>query len=85
MGCIRKELTFFKPSFVIDCNDWEVHGAVMEWDYAIDSPTQGHIAEIHKELFNWTDTYVLDVQEKENALGVLLVALAIDAEKCSRD
>jgi len=85
VGCIRKEFTFFRPRFTIDCNDWQVNGAFMEWDYTITSPTAGHIATITKELFNWTDTYVIDVPEKGNALGALLVVLAIDAEKCSRD
>ena len=38
-----------------------------------------------KELFNWTDTYVLDVHNPADALCVLMLVLAIDAEKCSRD
>lgn len=85
VGCIRKEFTLFKPSFTIDCNDWQVDGELFEWDYTIYSPSQGHIATITKELFQWTDTYVIDVAERSNALGALLVALAIDAEKCSRN
>ena len=85
VGCIRKEFTFLKPRFTIDCNDWEINGQFMEWDYTITSATQGHIATITKELFQWTDTYVIDVLEKKNSLGALMVALAIDAEKCSRD
>ena len=42
------------------------------------------IAEISKQLFNWTDTYVIDVHNPKNALGALMFVLAIDAEKCSR-
>ena len=38
-----------------------------------------------KELFHWTDTYVIDVAEEKDALYALMVVLAIDAEKCSRD
>ncbi len=85
VGCIKKEFTFFKPQFTIDCNDWEVDGEWMEWDYRIESPTAGHIAAISKELLNWTDTYVIDVPDPDNALGALMVVLAIDAEKCSRN
>lgn len=33
---------------------------------------------------NWTDTYVLDIANPEDALTVLMLVLAIDAEKCSR-
>ena len=85
VGCIRKEFTFFTPKFTIDCNDWEVDGEWLEWDYRITSPSQGHIATVSKEVFNWTDTYVIDVPDQGNVLGALMVVLAIDAEKCSRN
>lgn len=38
-----------------------------------------------KEIFNFTDTYVIDVKDPENALDALMFVLAIDAEKCSRN
>ena len=40
------------------------------------------MATISKELFNWTDTYVIDVPDHANVLCALMVVLAIDAEKC---
>ena len=43
------------------------------------------IAIIDKELWNWTDTYTIDVADPNDALCALMVVLAIDAEKCSRD
>ena len=47
--------------------------------------SNGHcIATVSKELFNWTDTYVIDVQNPQDALCALMLVLAIDAEKCSR-
>ena len=85
VGCIRKEFTSFTPKFTIDCIDWEVDGEWLEWDYRITSPSQGHIATVSKEVFNWTDTYVIDVPDQGNVLGALMVVLAIDAEKCSRN
>ena len=42
------------------------------------------MARVTKELFNWTDTYVIDVADPADALHALMVVLAIDAEKCSR-
>ena len=39
------------------------------------------VAIIRKEIFNFTDTYVIDVKEVENALDALMFVLAIDAEK----
>ena len=85
LGCLRKEFTLFAPRFTIDCSDWEIEGSWTEWDYSVVSPSQGMVASIGKELFQWTDTYVLDVPDPDNALCVLMLALAIDAEKCRRD
>ena len=85
LGCLRKEFTLFSPRFTIDCSDWEIEGSWTEWDYSVVSPSQGMVASIGKELFQWTDTYVLDVPDPDNALCVLMLALAIDAEKCRRD
>ena len=43
------------------------------------------MATVSKELFHWTDTYVIDVVEEQDALYALMIVLAIDAEKCSRN
>ena len=84
IGRIRKEFSFFKPRFTIECNGWEVDGNWLEWDYAI-REGQRQVASIQKEIFNLTDTYVIDVAWPDDALLALMVVLAIDAEKCSRD
>ena len=84
VGCIKKEFTFFKPQFTIDCNGWQVDGEWLEWDYTIRDSGGRQVASISKEPFHWTDTYMIDVADPADALGALLVVLAIDAEKCSR-
>lgn len=84
VGCISKEFTFLKPKYNIDCNGWHVEGNFFEWDYEILSVTGMRIAEVSKQLFNWSDTYVIDVRDPEDALCALMLVLAIDAEKCSR-
>ena len=84
VGCIQMEFTFFAPRFDIDCNGWQVEGSFLEWDYTVREACGGIVAVITKELFHWTDTYVIDVPDPQNALCVLMLALAIDAEKCSR-
>ena len=43
------------------------------------------MADVSKELFRMTDTYVIDVVREEDALSALMVVLAIDAEKDSRN
>lgn len=85
IGEIRKEFTFFRPRFTISGSDWSVEGRIMEWDYRIESASRGRVATITKELFHWTDTYVIDTLDSADALRALMVVLAIDAEKCSRN
>lgn len=83
-GCITKEFSFFKPKFNIDYNGWEVDGDWFEWEYTIQNSAGRTIAAVSKEIWNWTDTYVIDVHDPGDAIYVLMLVLAIDAEKCSR-
>lgn len=83
IGCISKEFSF-KPRYNIDYNGWHIEGGYMEWDYEILDRHGATVAVISKELFNWTDTYSIDVVDPEDALHALMFVLAIDAEKCSR-
>jgi len=85
VGCIEKEFSLFKPRFHIDYNGWNVEGNFFEWDYTIQDGRGYEVATVSKELFNWTDTYVIDVADPEDALSALMLVLAIDAEKCSRN
>ena len=85
LGCISKEFTFFRPRFHIDYNGWQVDGDWFEWDYRILNSSGSRIATVSKELWNWTDTYTIDVYNQQDALFALMLVLAIDAEKCSRD
>lgn len=83
-GCIKKEFTFFVPKYDIDYNGWHVEGDLFEWDYTILNAAGQSIASVSKQIWNWTDTYVIDVANPQDALCALMLVLAIDAEKCSR-
>ena len=84
VGCIQKEFTFFFPRYDIDCNGWQVDGDFMEWEYTVKTGCGWLVASISKQLWNWTDTYTIDVADPRDALCALMLVLAIDAEKCSR-
>ena len=60
-------------------------GDWLEWAYTIRNSQGLPVAVISKEIFNLTDTYVLDIQNPQDTLCVLMLVLAIDAEKCSRN
>lgn len=85
IGSICRELSLFRPVYNIECNGWRVEGDWLEWDYDIIDRAGSRVAAISKQLFNFTDTYVIDVADPDNALSALMLVLAIDAEKCSRD
>ncbi len=84
VGCIRKEFTLFRPQFTVDCSGWQVQGEIFEWDYTVLDAAGRQVATVSKEVLHWTDTYVLNIADPADALGVLMLVLAIDAEKCSR-
>ena len=83
-GSISTEFSFFVPRYNIDFNGWHIEGDIFEWDYQIYDGSKV-IASISKELFNLTDTYVLNIIDPQDALDLLAFVLAIDAEKCSRN
>lgn len=80
---IVKEFTFFKPKFTLEFRNWQVEGDWLQWNYQIQSP-DGTIAVITKQLFNWTDTYEINVTDPADALAALMVVVAIDAVKCTQ-
>jgi len=83
LGSVNKNLSFFTPSFTVQYKGLEVTGDWFEWDYQI-KKNGSIIASISKELFRFSDTYQINVKD-EYALDALMVVLAIDAVKCSRD
>ena len=85
VGCISKELSFLKPKYNIDCNGWHMVGDFMRWNYSILDMSGRNIAGVSKQVFHLTDTYVIDVCDPQDALCALMLVLAIDAEKCSRN
>ena len=85
IGSISKEFSLFTPKYDIDYNGWHVEGEWLEWDYSIYNSAGHSVATISKEVFNRTDKYVIDVRDPADAIYALMLVLAIDAEKCSRN
>jgi uncharacterized protein YxjI len=85
VGSINKEFSFFTPKFNVDYNGWHIDGDWMEWDYSIADYTGREVATVSKELWKFTDTYTIDVYDPKDTIYALMLVLAIDAEKCSRN
>ncbi len=84
IGEIKREFTLFKPRFTLNCNGWTVDGDIWGWDYRVVDGSGQLIMQATKQLFNWTDTYVMDIVNPQNQLLALMIVLAIDAAKCSQ-
>lgn len=84
VGTISREFTFFTPKYHVDFMGWDVEGDIMGWDYQV---TRGSmpVMRISKELFRWSDTYVLQYDDPANEIPGLLLVLAIDAANCGND
>lgn len=84
IGEISKKWSLFTPAFEMDFRGWHIDGDFFEWEYTIFDQSGEAVAQISKELFNFTDTYVIDIAKESDALHALMVVLAIDAEKCRK-
>lgn len=83
-GQLKKEFSLFSPRFTLDCQGWRVEGDWLEWDYRV-TDSQGRLVMTASKELAWTDTYQIQVERLEDALLCLMIVLAIDAEKCSRN
>lgn len=84
IGSVERKLSFFTPQYSITCNNWYVKGDILGWNYTVYDRNGRTVATVSKQLLNWTDTYVIDVKNPEDALVALMLVIAIDAEACSR-
>lgn len=84
VGAIARRFSLFRPQYEFDCNGWEAEGDLMGWEYDILDGFGTVVANIRKELFHWTDTYVINVAREEDALCALMFTLAVDAEHCDK-
>lgn len=82
VGTIRKGFSLFTPRYHVDFRGWDVEGNLMGWDYRV---VQGNteIMSISKEIFNWSDTYLLNYANPAYEMPGLLLVIAIDAANCS--
>ncbi len=85
VGTFSRELSLLRPKYHIDYNGWKIEGNLFGLDYEITDGTGQLVGLAAKELFRLRDTYYLEIIDDRNALDVLMIALSIDAEKCSQE
>ena len=83
-GSIQKQFALFRPKYEVDCMGWRVEGDFLGWDYDVYSGCSP-VIHISKKLFQWGDTYVIDIANPEDELMGMLLVIAIDAANCSQN
>lgn len=85
VGSIKRKFAFGRQNFDIEYQDWHVNGDYMGREYSVVDSKAHIVARIAKMRFQWTDTYVLDIPNDADALSILMLVIAIDADKDNRD
>ena len=81
VGTVSRELSLFRPRYVVDFKDWDVEGDMFEWNYSVCHKGM-EVMSIRKEWLTWGDTYVLDYRNPAFEIPGLMIVLAIDAANC---
>lgn len=84
VGSIRKKFTLFRENYEVAYLGWDVEGNFLGWDYRV-MDGRSEILSITKELWNWSDTYILTFRSPADEVPGLLLVLAIDAANCSHN
>ncbi|MBR1931423.1 MAG: LURP-one-related family protein [Lachnospiraceae bacterium] len=80
-GIIKQQFTLLRPRYQIDYRGWRLEGDFWEWNYSVYEGSR-QVVQISKKLFQWGDTYVLDIADDQDELAALMVAIAMDAANC---
>ncbi|WP_304684033.1 LURP-one-related/scramblase family protein [Ileibacterium valens] len=82
VGTIKSRLSLFKTNLDLNYYHWNVVGNFFAWNYQVFSQSNREIATIGVELWHMSDHYYIRFDQEQDALPLLLLALAID---CIRD
>ena len=83
-GTVKQQFSLIRPKYTIDYKGWKVSGDIFEWNYDIYEAAR-LVVHISKKLFQWGDTYVLEIEDARDEMHALMAAIAIDAAKSSQE
>ena len=76
-GIIKQQLSFLKPKYSIEYKNWRLEGDIFHWNYSVYEGDR-LVVTINRKLFQWGDTYVLNVANPEDELPALMVVITMD-------
>lgn len=78
---IRKKMLSFRPTYLIEGEDWIVRGNFLNYEYTIEDGSGRIVAEISKQFFQWRDTFGIDIiDESTNVAHVIAIVMAIHTD-----
>ncbi|WP_414045277.1 LURP-one-related/scramblase family protein [Macrococcus equi] len=78
---VRKKMLSFRPTFLIDGEDWIVRGNFLNYEYTIEDGNGRIVAEISKKYFSWRDTFGIDIiDESANVAHIIAVVMTIHTD-----
>ena len=79
IGMVKQKFYLLKPKFDVDFKNWHVEGNFLGWNYRIYDQQERVVAAIDQQIWNFTEHFVIDCENDEDALDVLMLTLAISA------
>ncbi|MBR0341170.1 MAG: LURP-one-related family protein [Oscillospiraceae bacterium] len=77
IATIKKQFTFLRPKYSIECKGWNIDGDFWDHNYTITCGDQ-QIASVHKQWLSWGDSYEIDIADPADAVLVASIVLCID-------
>ncbi len=84
VGQVKREVSLISRRYSVDFLGWDVDGDILGLDYTV---RQGDrvVMRVSRELFECTDTYIVDYANPADEIPALLLALTIDAVNSKND
>ena len=84
VGYVSCKISLFRPRLVMNYKKWNVLGDIWNWNYSVKDKRGNAIAEVRQKIWHITQHYEISCDQKEDALDVLMLALAISALKTAQ-
>jgi len=84
IGEIKFRPSLTKTRYDVNFNGWQVEGDLFAWEFVVKDRNNIPIATISKELFEFTDTYSVEVDDSQNLFELIAVILIADLSRDRR-
>lgn len=84
VGYVSCKISFLRPRLIMNYKGWKVRGDVWNWNYNVTDERDKSVAGVHQKIWHITQHYEITSENDNDALDVLMLALAISALKTAQ-